>query len=143
MNNSTPNDDATSSLKQIKQAQDTIKSIGVKEYIPWFGWGLFILITYPPFDFIKLSLWTPIAATLFIIGMIASYLYHIISYRRVHIVSHIPRYVPLVTFILIFVTILLINMYKLQFHYAYAWTVGGIILATVFFSYGVYLKIKS
>jgi len=141
MNKLVSNDEAASSLRQIKQTQGIIKTKAVKEYLPWFGWGLFVLITYPPFDFIKPSIWGPITAILFIIGMILSFRYYVVSNKRIHAISHTPLSIAVLYFLFIFITILLANIFQSSFHYV--WIIGGVILASLFFIYGFYLKSKA
>ncbi len=134
------NQEGNNMLNRIKDTQEVIKNKGVKGYLPWFFWGLFVLITYPSFDFIKSFIWYIIAIIIFIVGIVLSYYYYIIVNRHIHSVSHSPWYMSLLYFILIAITILLANIFQPNFHYS--WVLGGIILAALFFMYGFYLKLK-
>lgn len=135
------NQEAAQSLEHIKHTQKAIKNKGAKEYAPWFGWGLFVIVTYPPFDFIKPNVWGPIVAVLFVVGMVLSFRYFFVSNERIHAISHTPWPIAVLYFFLISVTIFLANVFQSSFHYV--WSVGGVVLAALFFIYGFYLKSKA
>src|SRR4030088_1763468 len=87
---------ASRDLDEIDRTQKNIRAHGAKEYTPWFGWGLYVLFFYSPFDFLNGSLLGPIFLAVSIVGMFITYFYFRNSRVRLHAAISTPWYIGIV-----------------------------------------------
>lgn len=132
------NQEASTSLKHIKDTQKSILAKGPREYVPFIGWGLWIIAAYAPFDFLNGNLWGVVISVSWMIGMLLTYRYFHDKAARVHIFSTTPWYVWVGLGVLTSLAVLFAEI--LQRRLPYAWTLAGVLLSVPYIGYGLKLK---
>jgi L-asparagine transporter-like permease len=130
--------EASSTLSGIRETQNRVVAQGPRQYVPFIGWGLFALLGYSPFDYVRPSIWGPIVGVLWIVAMLATYRYIRNDGARVHIVTTTPWYVWTALAVLTCATVALAVMLQSKVHFA--WSLAGLILAVPFIGYGLKLR---
>jgi hypothetical protein len=138
---STSGKDAAESLDLIASTQRRIESQGAQEYWPFIWWGLFILIGYPPFDYLKGNVWGLTLGVTWVVGMFLTIRYFKAKTSRVHTLGRQSIRASIAIGVITFVSIGFANILHPSFHYS--WTIIGILLASLYFGYGLRLKSAS
>lgn len=133
-------DEARQVLGQIKQAQHNVITQGPREYVPFIGWGIWVLFAYPPFDFVNDSVWGPIIFVVWVVGMALTFRYFRDKAARVHILSTTPWYIWVTLIVLTSLAVIFAELAHPTF--SFAWTLSGILLAVPYITYGLVLKAK-
>ncbi len=138
MNKSITDTEAAQNLEQVKIAQAEINKRTAKEYAPWIGWGLFIVLFYPPFDLFDPSKWGIVVWVVAIIGAIITGRYFHTRKSRIKSTQKLPRFAWLYYILWIAVGNIFANI--AHPHFAFAWTVAGVGIGLPFILYGLKLK---
>jgi acid phosphatase family membrane protein YuiD len=107
--------------------------------VPFIGWGLFVLLGYPPFDFLNGNIWGPIISVVWIVGMILTFRYFRDKSARVHIFTSTPWFVWVALVAATSLAVALAEGFQSKYHYA--WTISGVLLSLFYIGYG--LKVKA
>jgi len=68
---------ATEHLAEMERARQAVGAKAAKEYAPFIGWGLFVLLMLPPFDVVAGKVWGPVILLVGLVGTIATFAYFI------------------------------------------------------------------
>lgn len=128
--------DATTTLQQIQSVQQTIVKRSAKEYAPWIGWGLYVIIFFSPFDYVKPSIWGPISWLVAAIGGYITY-----RYFKKHADVKVQR-APWQAWFLygLWIALGVAVASSVQTHIHYAMTIAGFVVGLPFIAYGIKLK---
>jgi hypothetical protein len=138
MNDRLTDKEAAKNLAKVKSTQDVISRSSAKEYAPWIGWGLFIILFYPPFDFIDPNKWGIITWAVAIAGSFVTARYF--SKREAKIKTN--RHAPRLSWLYYILWVAAGNVFALLTyqHFGYAWTVAGLVIGLPVLLYGLKLK---
>lgn len=131
---------AHESLATIERTQAAILQRSAKEYAAWMSWGLYVVIIFPPFDFIEPAIWGPICWISALIGWIITYRYYQKRHVAIKTLQSTPWYAWLTNGLWIAIGIAAAN--GLQPHLHYAWAISGVVVGLPFVLYGLWLKRK-
>jgi hypothetical protein len=131
-------EEATQTLEKVRNSQDEINRRSAKDYVPWIGWGLFVILFWPPFDYLNPNVWGIITWVAAIIGSVITSLYF--ARRKARIKSQ--RVSPKLSWLGYILWIAVGSAFAIltQSHFHYAWTVAGIVTGLPFVLYGFVLK---
>ncbi len=138
MEKSITDKEAAQTLEQVKSAQAEISRRTAKEYVPWIGWGLFIVLLWPPFDFLNPNKWGVATWTASIIGTIITSIYFATRKAKIKSNKRSPKLAWLYYILWIIVGSTFAVLTHTRFHYA--WTVAGLVTGLPFILYGLKLK---
>ena len=128
---------ASEQLVRIRSIQQKVVQEAAKDYLVFFGWGLYSLLLIPVFDYINPNIWGPAIWLISIVGTIVTWRYYAKRHTRVKLANKVGWKVWFALGIWSaassLFTILAIG------HIAYPYTIGGIALALPILAYGVWL----
>lgn len=130
--------EASQALGDIRETQNRVIAQGPHEYVPFIGWGLFVLVGYPPFDFVSGNVWGPALSVLWIVGMLITYRYFRDKAARVHILTTTPWYVWVTLGVLTSAAAAFAEITQSRVHFA--WSIAGLLLAIPYIGYGLKLR---
>lgn len=138
MSNSITDKEAAQTLAQVKSTQAEINRRSAKEYAPWIGWGLYVIVSFSGFDYIKPAIWGPICWIAALIGTYITYSYFRKRHTQIKTTTKVPWYAWLLYGLWIAIGVAFAN--AMQPHFAYAWTVAGLAVGVPYILYGLKLK---
>ena len=129
---------ATEQLAEIERARQAVGAKAAKEYTPFIGWGLFVLLMIPPFDVVAGKVWGPVILLVGLVGTIATFAYFIRGHRRVRIAETNPWWWWLAW--ALWYCALLFGASVLQDRLPVAWTAVGVASALPLLVVGIRLR---
>lgn len=130
--------DAAQQLAAAEAARRAINARAAKEYTPYFGWGIFLLIIFPPFDFLDHDIWGPVAGTLAILLGLTTLGYFYRRTRGVRVADVYPWWIwPVWTAVS---NGLLVGAFRMQDRIPVAATLAGVLAGVPLLAIGLSLR---
>ncbi len=138
MNNSITDEEAAQNLQQVKSTQAEITNRGAKEHAPWIGWGLYVIVFYSLFDFVKPEIAIPITWIAALAGTFITANYFRSRRAKVKTHTNAPWFAWILYGLWIAAGAFLAG--HLEPYFTYTWTVTGLVVGIPFVAYGLKLK---
>ena len=129
--------EAAEFLAHADKTRRSVQSQGGRESRAFIGWGLFILLFFPLFDFVNSELWAPIILGAAAVGTLVTALYFYRARSRIRLISPVKWWVWMVW--TAWYCAMLATAAALQGHFPFASTVAAIGTALPLLAYGTRL----
>lgn len=130
--------EAAERLAEVEARKRAVERRAPWEYRGYIGWGLFVLLFLPPFDFVNRAVWGTVTLFASMVGTVLTSLYFHRRSADVHLARamQLSRWWRVWLGFCAWYALALTFAFTQQHHFALAWTVAGVAASAPLFVIG-------